>query len=159
MSDQTSSYLVAQGSQDKQRINVGAGGAEWHSQQPLQHQAQMNFNLGQRHHHQQHGQRFPNSDAQAHQGRPGESIMTDPLPGTSGFPRVVMQSSGSLGESSQGSNVSATTMQPTQSSKQTPATPAVVVVQGKSRTTCNFCMLRKKRCDYEEINGQKQPCR
>lgn len=35
----------------------------------------------------------------------------------------------------------------------------IVTVREKSRTSCNFCTARKKRCDYVEINGQKQPCR
>ncbi|CAN0089093.1 unnamed protein product, partial [Ectocarpus sp. 6 AP-2014] len=38
----------------------------------------------------------------------------------------------------------------------------IVQVKGNSqslqRTTCNRCVTHKIRCDYIEINGQKQPC-
>lgn len=152
MSDQTPSYVVPQGSsQDKQRITVGGGGAAWHSQQRQQHQTQTNFRVGQ----QQQPNNFPNSNAQS--PRAGESMVTGPLPGASGYAQGVLQIPVSSGGSSQGSSVTAMQVQaaPQSSGK----APSIVVVQGKSRTTCNFCMQRKKRCDYEEINGQKQPCR
>ena len=42
---------------------------------------------------------------------------------------------------------------------QAQANGGVATVREKSRTSCNFCTSRKKRCDYVEINGQKQPCR
>lgn len=155
MGDQTPSYTVAQGSsQDKQRTIVGGGGASWHSQQRQQHQTQMNFNVGQ----QQQQQSFANSNAQS--TRVGESMVTRPLPGAGGYPLGVTHSPVSSGESSQGSSViTAMQVQPASSAQSSKKAPVVVVVQGKSRTTCNFCMVRKKRCDYEEINGQKQPCR
>lgn len=31
-------------------------------------------------------------------------------------------------------------------------------MKNKSRTSCNLCTGRKKRCDYIEVGGKKQQC-
>ncbi|CAM9167443.1 unnamed protein product, partial [Ectocarpus sp. 6 AP-2014] len=35
----------------------------------------------------------------------------------------------------------------------------VLQVVGKTRTSCNFCISRKKGCEYIEIDGKKQQCK
>lgn len=148
MGDQIPSFAVAQGnSHDKQRIAVSGGGAAWHSQQrQQQHQAHQNFHVGQQ-------------KSNALSTRTGVSMVTGSLPGAGGYAEGIMQSPVSSGRSSQGSSVTAMQVQAAPSAQSPQTAPAIVVVQGKSRTTCTFCMTRKKRCDYEEINGQKQTCR
>lgn len=38
------------------------------------------------------------------------------------------------------------------------ASQAITPTKNKSRTSCNLCTGRKKRCDYVEIGGKKQQC-